>query len=75
MMFGKLGVKLPENFTATVGQENNVTFPVTPYLGNNMMSGGLNVVQTSTDHWASTAYFLYAPLASIRRKKTYRQND
>lgn len=42
MMFGKLGVPMPK-FTATVGKQNEVTFPVTPYIGNNMLTGGTNI--------------------------------
>lgn len=61
MMFGKLGVKLPK-FTATVGQENNVTFPVTPYLGNNMMSGGLNVGPNFHRSLGKYGVLSYAPL-------------
>ncbi len=61
MMFGKLGVKLPK-FTATVGQENNVVFPVTPYIGNNMMSGGLNLGPNFHRSLGKLGTLSYAPL-------------
>jgi hypothetical protein len=68
MMFGKLGVKLPK-FTATVGQENNVTFPVTPYLGNNMMSGGLNVGPNFHRSLGKYGVLSYAPLLQFGGRK------
>ncbi len=68
MMFGKLGVKLPK-FTATVGQENNVTFPVTPYLGNNLMSGGLNIGPNFHRSLGKYGVLSYAPLLQFGGRK------
>ncbi|PZM81365.1 MAG: hypothetical protein DKT66_19315 [Candidatus Melainabacteria bacterium] len=64
MMFGKLGVKLPK-FTATVGQENNVVFPITPYIGNNMMSGGLNLGPNFHRSLGKYGVLSYAPLIQL----------
>lgn len=68
MMFGKLGVKLPK-FTATVGQENSVTFPVTPYMGNNMMSGGLNLGPNFHRSMGKYGVLSYAPLVQFGGRK------
>jgi len=61
LMMGKLGVRLPK-FKATVGQENNVTFPVTPYMGNNLMSGGLNIGPNFHRSMGKYGVLSYAPL-------------
>jgi len=64
MMFGKLGVKLPK-FTATVGQENNVVFPITPYMGNNLMTGGLNLGPNFHRSLGKLGVLSYAPLIQL----------
>lgn len=68
LMFGKLGIPLGK-FTATVGQANNVTFPVTPYLGNNMMSGGLNVGPNFHRALGKYGVLSYAPLLQFGARR------
>lgn len=64
LMFGKLGVPLGK-FTATVGQENSVTFPVTPYIGNNIMSGGVNIGPNFHRSLGKLGVLSYAPLVQF----------
>ncbi|MBN9394662.1 MAG: hypothetical protein J0H83_05410 [Candidatus Melainabacteria bacterium] len=64
LAFGRFNVPLPK-FTATVGQENNVMFPVTPMLTSNIQTGGINVGpsfnyavgKTGKLHWAPMIQF------------------
>lgn len=42
VQFKNFSVPVPK-FVATVGQDNNIMFPVTPMLNSNIQSGGINV--------------------------------
>lgn len=64
LMFGKFGVPLGK-FTATVGQESNVTFPVTPFISNNIMVGGINVGPMFNTALPAGRVFSWAPLVQI----------
>jgi hypothetical protein len=60
---GKLSIKLPK-FVTTVGQES-VVFPVTPYIGNNLMSGGLNFGPNFHRSLGKFGVLSYAPLIQL----------
>ncbi len=68
MQFGQLGIPLPK-FKATIGQENNITFPVTPYMGNNLMSGGLNLGPNFHKSIGKYGVLSYAPLIQLGGKR------
>lgn len=42
LQFNNFSVPVPK-FSATVGQENNIMFPISPMLSSNIQSGGINV--------------------------------
>ncbi|MBX9686518.1 MAG: hypothetical protein K2X27_07435 [Candidatus Obscuribacterales bacterium] len=64
LMFGKFGVPLGK-FTATVGKEANVTFPVTPFVGNNIMVGGINLGPMFNTALPGDRVFSWAPLVQF----------
>lgn len=64
MQFGQLGIPLPK-FKATIGQENNITFPISPYMGNNLMSGGLNLGPNFHQGIGKYGVLSYAPLIQL----------
>ncbi len=61
LMFGKFGVPVGK-LTATVGSESNVTFPVTPFISNNIMVGGINVGPMFNTALPGNRVFSWAPL-------------
>ena len=62
MKFDHFTLPLP-HFTATVGATNSrVVFPVTPYIGNNLMVGGVNVGPQFNYGVGKTGAFSWAPL-------------
>ncbi|MBI4532707.1 MAG: hypothetical protein HY711_02075 [Candidatus Melainabacteria bacterium] len=63
-VFGHFGIPLPK-FTATVGQENNVTFPVTPVISNNLQMGGMSIGPSINRPMGRTGKFAVAPLLQI----------
>lgn len=69
LMFGKFGVPLGK-FTATVGQESNVTFPVTPFVGNNIMVGGINLGPMFNTALPGQRVFSWAPLVQFGGRGT-----
>ena len=69
LMFGKFGVPLGK-FTATVGQESNVTFPVTPFISNNIMVGGINVGPMFNTALPGQRVFSWAPLVQYGGRGT-----
>jgi hypothetical protein len=69
LMFGKFGVPLGK-FTATVGQESNVTFPVTPFISNNIMVGGINVGPMFNTALPNQRVFSWAPLVQYGGRGT-----
>lgn len=64
LMFGKLGVPLPK-FVTTVGKEDVVSFPITPYLGNNMLVGGLNLGPNFHHQIGKFGQLNWAPLVQL----------
>ena len=61
LQFGKFAVPLGK-FNATVGTESRVTFPVTPFIGNNIMTGGVNVGPMFNSQIGKDGVFSWAPL-------------
>lgn len=64
-VFDNFTIPVPK-FSATVGQENDrVTFPVTPVIGNNIMVGGLNLGPQFNYAVGKTGQFSWAPLVQF----------
>lgn len=63
MMFGNFGVPIPK-FSCTVNKDkaNNIVFPVTPSLGNNMQIGGLHLGPRFNHAVGKTGKLTYAPM-------------
>lgn len=64
LQFGKFAVPVGR-LNATVGKESRVTFPVTPYIGNNMQTGGLNVGPMFHDPVGKDGVISWAPLLNL----------
>ncbi len=74
LMFGKFGVPLGK-FVATVGKESHVTFPVTPFISNNIMVGGINVGPMFNYSLPKDRTFSWAPLVQYGGKLATSGND
>jgi hypothetical protein len=61
LAFGRFNVPLPR-FVATVGQENNIMFPVTPMLTSNIQTGGINVGPSFNYSFGKEGKFHWAPM-------------
>ena len=61
LKFGKFAVPIGK-MTATVGKESRVTFPVTPFISNNIMVGGINVGPMFNNQVGKYGVFSWAPL-------------
>ena len=65
MMFGKFGVPVPK-FSATINQnENNVVFPVTPNMGNNLQIGGMHIGPKFNYAVGKTGTLSWSPMVQI----------
>ncbi len=69
MMFGKFGVPVGK-LNATVGKESSVTFPVTPFISNNIMVGGINVGPMFNTALPKGRVFSWAPLVQYGGRNT-----
>ena len=63
LMFDKFGVPLGK-FTATVGQgdQTHISFPMTPFVSNNLLVGGLNIGPMYNYNLPDERIFSWAPL-------------
>lgn len=69
LKFGKFSVPVGK-MTATVGKESRVTFPVTPFIGNNIMTGGVNVGPMFNNQIGKDGVFSWAPLVQYGGRRT-----
>ncbi len=69
LRFGKFGVPIGK-MTATVGKESRVTFPVTPFISNNIMVGGINVGPMFNQQVGKYGVFSWAPLVQYGGRRT-----
>lgn len=64
VMFGKFGIPVGK-LTATVGKDSQVLMPLTPFFGNNIMVGGINVGPQFNHMLPGGRAFSWAPLVQI----------
>lgn len=69
LKFGKFSVPVGK-MTATVGKESRVTFPVTPFISNNIMVGGINVGPMFNNQIGKQGVFSWAPLVQYGGRRT-----
>lgn len=59
--FDNFSVPVPK-FVATIGQENNIMFPISPMLSSNIQSGGINVGPSFNSPMGRFGKFNWAPM-------------
>jgi len=69
LQFARFSVPVPK-FVATVGQDNNIMFPVTPMLSSNIQSGGINVGPSFNTAMGKTGKFNWAPMVQFGGRTT-----
>ncbi|MBP6746505.1 LPS-assembly protein LptD [bacterium] len=69
LQFARFSVPVPK-FVATVGQDNNIMFPVTPMLSSNIQSGGINVGPSFNSAMGKTGKFNWAPMVQFGGRTT-----
>jgi hypothetical protein len=69
LQFARFSVPVPK-FVATVGQDNNIMFPVTPMLGSNIQSGGINIGPSFNSSMGKTGKFNWAPMVQLGGRTT-----
>lgn len=74
MQVGNFDIPLGK-FTATVGKENRVVMPITPYIGNNIQSGGVNIGAHFNYNIGKTGVFSWAPLLQLGGRNTSGDSD
>lgn len=74
MQVGNFDIPLGK-LTATVGKENRVVMPITPYIGNNIQSGGVNIGAHFNYNIGKTGVFSWAPLLQLGGRNTSGDSD
>ncbi len=69
LQFANFSVPVPK-FVATVGQDNNIMFPVTPMLGSNIQSGGINIGPSFNTAMGKTGKLNWAPMVQLGGRTT-----
>lgn len=69
LQFARFSVPVPK-FVATVGQDNNIMFPVTPMLSSNIQSGGINIGPSFNSAMGKTGKFNWAPMVQFGGRTT-----
>lgn len=69
LQFARFSVPVPK-FVATVGQDNNIMFPVTPMLSSNIQSGGINIGPSFNSSMGKTGKFNWAPMVQFGGRTT-----
>jgi hypothetical protein len=67
LMFGNFGIPLPKMVTTT-GNQNNVTFPISALVSNNLQSGGINVGPAFNTAIGRTGVLMWAPMVQFGGK-------
>ena len=68
MEFGNFVVPVPKFVTTISGAQNKIMFPVAPVLGNNLMSGGLNVGPMFSSAIGQTGILSWSPMLQFGGK-------
>jgi hypothetical protein len=69
LQFARFSVPVPR-FVTTVGQENNIMFPITPIVSSNIQSGGINVGPNFNTAIGKSGRFNWAPMVQFGGRTT-----